>query len=237
MATVAQAAERDQSFWQKMMLGIALFIVFGFAQFALRGFVQPTKAPLYVHFHGLVMLSWLGLAVVQATLIRRDDLALHRRLGWIGVILAATVVVTGSFVGLRAIETGRQPFFFSPAYFLALTQLGILFFAGLVAAAIAYRRQTEWHRRLMLGALIMIMEPALGRTLPMPLIMPWGEWLALAVQLGVFALIVRHDRKVLGHVHPATLAAMATVVLAHVVVETVARVPAWIALADGLAPA
>lgn len=237
MATVAQAAERDQSFWQKMMIGIALFIVFGFLQFALRGFVQPTKVPLYVHFHGLVMLSWLGLSVVQATLIRREDLATHRKLGWIGVVLAALVVATGSFTGLQTVMAGRQPFFFTPAYFLALTQIGMLFFAGLFALAIARRRETEWHRRLMLGVMILIMEPALGRTLPMPLIMPWGEWLALVVQLGVFSLIVRHDRKALGQVHPATLTAMGIVIMAHVVVETVARIPAWIALAEGLAPA
>lgn len=237
MATVAQAATRDQSFWQKMMLGISLFIVFGFAQFALRGFVQPTTAPLYVHFHGVVMLAWLGLSVTQATLIRREDIALHRKLGWIGVLLAAAVVATGSYVGLQSVQTGRQPPFFSPPYFLALTQIGILFFAGLVAAAVAYRRQTEWHRRLMVGALIMIMEPALGRVLPMPFIMPWAGWVILAIQLGVFAVIVHHDQKVLGGVHPATLLAMTFVIVARVVVETVSRVPAWIALAEGIAPA
>jgi len=234
MATLAPATAVDQSFWQKMMIGIAVFIVFGFAQFALRGFVQPAQAPIHVHLHGLVMLSWLGLSIVQAALIQRDNLALHRRLGWIGVLLAAAVVVTGSYAGLRAIETGRQPPFFSPGYFLALTQIGIAFFAALVAFAVVRRRQTEWHRRLMLGALIMIVEPALGRLLPMPFIMPWGEWLVLAIQLGVFAIVMRHDRKVLGHVHPATLAAMLVVTLSHVVVEAVARIPAWIALAEGM---
>lgn len=237
MATVAQAAERDQAFWQRMMLGIALFIVFGFAQFALRGFVQPMAAPLTVHLHGLIMLAWLGLSVAQATLIRRESAALHRRLGWIGVILAAAAVVTGGFVGLQAVQMGRQPPFFTPPYFLALSWLGVLFFAGLVAAAVANRRRTEWHRRLMVGAMIMIMEPALGRILPMPFIMPWGEWLVLAVQLAVFAILVRHDRKVLGLVHPATLMAMIVVTLAHVAVETVSRIPAWVALAERLAPA
>lgn len=234
MATLAPPAARDQTFWQRMMIGMAVFIILGFAQFAARGLAQPAAAPAHVHFHGLIMLAWLGLAVVQATLIRRDNLALHRRLGWIGVLLATAVVVTGSYVGIKAVEMGRQPPFFSPSYFLALTQIGIVFFAALVAAAVAHRRKTEYHRRLMLGAIIMILEPALGRVLPMPYIMPWGEWLVLAIQLAVFALVVRHDRKVLGHVHPATLMAMLVVTLSHVVVETVARIPAWIALAEGM---
>lgn len=237
MATLAQAQTRDQSFWQRMMLGIAVFIVLGFMQFAARGFVAPTQAPIYVHVHGAIMIAWLALSVAQAWLVQRDNLALHRRLGWIGVVLAAAVVLTGSYVGIRAVETGRQPPFFAPAYFLSLTQVGIAFFAAIVALAVSRRRQTEWHRRLMVGALIMIMEPALGRVLPMPFIMPWGEWLVLAIQLGVFLIVVRHDRKVLGHVHPATLTAMAIVTLAHVVVETVAHIPSWIALADSMAPA
>lgn len=237
MATLARADTRDQSFWQKMMLGIALFIVVGFVQFAARGFVQPAQVPIYVHLHGAIMIAWLTLSVVQATLVRRDNLALHRQLGWIGVVLAAAVVVTGSFVGLRAVETGRQPPFFSPPYFLALTQIGIGFFAATVALAVARRKQTEWHRRLMLSAMILIMEPALGRLLPMPLIMPWGEWLALAIQLAVFMIVVRHDRRVLGHTHPATLTGMAIVTLGHVAVETASRLPAWIALTQGLVPA
>jgi uncharacterized membrane protein YozB (DUF420 family) len=237
MATLAPSAVRDQSFWQKMMIGLALFIVFGFAQFAGRGFVDVGRVPLYVHFHGALMLCWLGLSVVQATLIQRSNLALHRRLGWLGVALAAGVVITGSFVGLMAIQTGRQPPFFTPPFFLALTQIGILFFAAIFALAVARRKQTEWHRRLMLSALIMILEPALGRVLPMPLMIPWSEWAVLAIQLGVFGIIARHDRKVLGYVHPATLTGMAIVTAAHVVVETVSRIPAWVALAEGLTPA
>ena len=234
MATLAPPAARDQAFWQKMMLGIAVFIIFGFAQFAGRGMVDVGRVPAYVHFHGVVMLLWLGLAVTQATLIRADNVALHRRLGWIGVLLATAVVITGSYVGLKAVEMGRQPPFFSPPYFLALTQIGITFFAALIAAAVICRRGTEWHRRLMLGAMVMLLEPAFGRVLPMPFIMPWGEWLVLAFQLGVMALVLRHDRKVFGGAHPATLAAMLAVILSHVVVEAVARFPAWRALTEGM---
>ena len=237
MATLAPATAVDQSFWQKMMIGIGLFIVFGFAQFTLRGFADPFGAPVHVHLHGIVMLGWLGLSVVQATLIQRGNVALHRRLGWLGLLLAAAVVVSASYAGLHAIETGRQPPFFTPAYFLALTQVGMAFFAGLIALAVARRRQTEWHRRLMLGALIMIMEPALGRVLPMPFIMPWGEWLLLAVQLGVLALVMRHDRRTLGAIHPATLIAALAITVQHCVVEALAIVPAWQDLAARVAAA
>lgn len=231
MATLAQAHVRDQAFWQRMMAGISLFIVFGFAQFAARGFVDPAAAPIHVHIHGLVMLSWLTVAVTQATLVQRDNLTVHRKLGWAGVALAALVVILGSYTGIRGVELQRQPPFFTPAYFLALTQVGAVAFGGLVAFAVVRRKQTEWHRRLMVAAMIAILEPPLGRTLPMPLIMPWGEWVALLVQLGVFLLLVRHDQRVLGRVHPATLTGIAVVTITHVVVETLAVTPAVIALA------
>lgn len=231
MATLAKPQVRDQAFWQRMMLGISLFIVFGFTQFAARGFVDPFAAPIHVHAHGLVMLAWLSVAVIQATLVQRENLALHRKLGWAGIALAATIVILGSYTGLRGVELGRQPPFFTPAYFLALTQVGVVAFGGLVAFAVVRRRQTQWHRRLMVSAMIAILEPALGRTLPMPLIMPWGEWLVLAVQLGVFLLLVRHDRRVLGRVHPATLTGIAVVTLTHVTVELLATAPVVVAIA------
>jgi hypothetical protein len=227
MATLAQVETRDQSFWQKLMLGMAVFIVFGFAQFGARGLVDYRGVPVYIHLHALVMLAWLALTVTQATLVARDNLVLHRKLGWLGAALAVIVVCFGSYIAIMIVKAHREPPFFTPPYFLALTQVGLLTFAGLVGAAIVRRRETEWHRRLMVGALVMLLEPALGRTLPMPLIMPWGEWLALAVQLGVLAIVIRHDRKALGRIHPATTAAVLAVTISHCVIEILAISPIW----------
>ena len=231
MATSAQERTVRMTFWQKMAIGLALFIAFGFAQFSARGFVDFGHIPPYIHLHALVMLGWLGLTVAQPMLAERRDRALHRKLGWIGAVLAGLVVVLGSFVAIKIIAAHREPPFFTPPYFLALTQVGLLVFAGLVAAAIARRRETQWHRRLIIGSTVLLMEPALGRLLPMPLIMPWGEWVVLVVQLGTLAIVAGHDRRTLGGVHPATIACMAVVTLTHVVVELLAIAPPVVALA------
>lgn len=223
MATLAHAPGGGFSFWQKMAGGTALFIVFGFGQFAARGFVDYAKAPAWLHLHGLVMLSWLALLVAQPSLIRAGNHALHRRLGWLGAGLAVLVCVVGSFAGLKTIEIAHVPPFFTPPFFLALTQVGIVTFGGLVIAAIVRRRDQRWHERLMAGSAILLMEPALGRVLPMPLIMPWGEIAVMIVQLGVIALIARHDRRVLGRIHPATTSLAAITVLSHLLVEVLGR--------------
>jgi hypothetical protein len=234
MATLAQTRTRDQSFWQKMMLGIALFIVFGFAQFGARGFVDYRAVPGFVHVHALVMLSWLALTVAQATFVARDNMVLHRKLGWVGAGLAVVVVGFSSWVAIMIVKAHHQPPVFAPPYFLARTQVGMLAFAGLIVAAIVRRRETEWHRRLMVGALVLLLEPALGRVLPMPLIMPYGEWAVLAVQLGVLAIVMRHDRRTIGAIHPATTSAVLVVALTHCIVELLAIAPFWQACTDRL---
>jgi len=228
VATLAQTQTREDAFWPRMTIGLSIFILFGFAQFAARGMVNYAAVPAYVHVHAVVMVGWLGFMVVQPMLIQRGNVALHRKLGWIGAAWAAAVVAVCSFVSVKIVQLGMQPFFFTPPYFLALTQVGAITFGALVAAAIVRRRETEWHRRLLVGALVLLMEPALGRTLPMPLIMPWGEWAALAVQLGVLAVVIRHDRRTLGAIHPATTSVVLVIALSHVVVEILAVSPFWI---------
>ena len=114
MATTAAGAVRAERFWQKMAMGLALFIVFGFLQFALRGFVDPAKAPFWVHLHGVAMLAWLALLIAQPTLVSRGNLALHRRLGWVGAGRALFIVGLTIFTGIASLELRRFPPIFTP---------------------------------------------------------------------------------------------------------------------------
>jgi hypothetical protein len=234
MATLADGAAREKPFFLRMILGISVVIVLGFAQFAARGYVNFAAAPLWVHLHGAVMIAWLALLIYQSTLIQRGNLMLHRQLGILGVALAAGIVVLGSFTALRAIALHRVPPFFTDAYFLALTQIGLLAFAGLIVAAVANRDRPEWHRRLMLGAVILLMEPGLGRLLPMPLLGAWGEWLIMVIQLGALALVARHDRRRFIAVHPATVIDAVVIVGTHLAVTLAAISSTVIALGAAL---
>ena len=117
-----------------------------------------------------------------------------------------------------AVQLQRFPPFFGSSYFLALTFTEMLVFAIMVVWAIMLRRQTQWHRRIMIGATIIALEPAFGRLLPMPLLGDWGEWLILVFQLVFVAVLARHDRKIIGHIHPATLASGAIVTAVHAVI-------------------
>ncbi|WP_439568379.1 adenylate cyclase [Sphingopyxis sp.] len=234
MATTAAGAERAELFWQRMAIGLAAFIVLGFLQFALRGFVDPVAAPFWVHLHGGLMLAWLGLLVVQPTLVSRQNMALHRRLGWTGATLAIIITGLGMFTGIASLVLGRFPPFFSPPYFLALTFIESLVFGLMVWAAVRRRHTTAWHRRLMIGATIIILEPALGRILPMPLMIGWSDIPIGLFQLGVVGIIALYDRRTLGAVHPATKAIAVIVIAVRLTIYLVALTPPVIALAERL---
>ncbi|MCJ2184069.1 hypothetical protein MTR62_15395 [Novosphingobium sp. 1949] len=217
---------------------MAVFILFSFGQFALRGFVDLAAVPVWIHLHALVMLGWLGLFMLQPTLIRSGDLRRHRQFGALAIGFAVTLVCLGGFSALMSVRTGHVPSFFSPSYFLALNFFDLAAFALMVGAAVhAAVFDRTAHPRLIVGANVLLLDPALGRLLPMPLIQPWGEFVAMVIQLGVLALVARHDRARLGYVHRATLAGMAVVALAHTLTEMVGHLPALGALATALAPA
>lgn len=225
----------DQGFFVRYAVFLALFILFGFAQFAARGYSSFTTAPPIVHLHGGLMVGWLAIFVTQNLLVHKGELGIHRKLGWFSTVMVVVIAVTGIQVGYNSVAEGRQPPFFPPAYFLLLTSIGSLAFAGMVGWAVAMRRKVQWHRRLMLGGMFILLEPALGRILPMPLFGAWGETVVLAFQMIFVWVLARHDRKVLGEIHPATYATAAVLVGSHALIEVLAVLPPVTAFAAAVA--
>lgn len=234
MATLADSRPAAVTFEQKMSIGMAVFILFGFGQFAARGFVDYAAVPVIFHVHGALMAGWLILLITQASLAGRGSLALHRQLGWLSVLMVPAIMAVASQTCFTAIRLGLTPPFFSGPYFLALVHVNVIIFGLMIATALLRRKETAWHQRLMLGSTVLLLEPALGRILPMPLIMPWGEWLTMVIQLGVVFLMARNDTRTLGQLHPATRWVALCVVAGHVVVELLSVTPAWVSLTEKL---
>ena len=90
---------RDQRFFVRMSIGMAVFVVFAFAQWALRGFVSPATVPIWVHLHGVAMLAWLALFVAQNLLADMSNVALHRKLGWLGFLNGTGMIISGIIQG------------------------------------------------------------------------------------------------------------------------------------------
>jgi hypothetical protein len=167
-------------------------------------------------------------------LAMRGDMAQHRLLGRIGGGLAAFIVLLGIFTGCAALALHRFPPFFAPPYFLALTATESIVFGALVWSAIRRRRTTDWHRRLMIGATVIILEPALGRLLPIPIMGPWAEPAVALGELAVVAIVAAYDRRTLGQVHRATWIVAAVVIATRIAISLLATTPPVVALAERL---
>lgn len=225
----------DQVYFLRFAKAMLLLVVVAFAQWSARGFVVFGAVPVWVHVHGLAMLSWFGLFVAQNWLAANGNLVLHRKLGWLGLALLALLVVLGSFTTVKAVELNRVPSIFTNGYFLALGTVGWPIVIALVSAAVVRRRETELHRRLMLSAYILLLEPAFGRLLPMPLLGAAGPWVEMLCQFGVFGIAMAHDRKVRGTVHPAYWWGMAGLLAMYVVIHVLSGMSAFNSFAEAIA--
>lgn len=206
MATVAQRTDLiagERRFFLVMALAIAGTVVLGFGSDFWRAHDLFFSLPLHVHLHGAVFSGWILLYVLQNWLVASGSVDLHRRLGVLAAFVAAAMVVIGITTTVLAIELHRVPSFFPPGIFLALDVLGVLGFGVLTAWAIVLRRHADWHKRLMLCGTVLVMSPALGRILPMPLLGSFGP-LAVFVAMSVYVLAgIAYDLKSRGRVHPA----------------------------------
>ena len=193
----------ERRFFLIMAIMIALTVILGFTVNAARMHWTVFALPWQVHLHAAVFLSWIILYIVQNWLIVRGSVLLHRQLGMLGAGIAAVMVVLGIATTFMAIEQQRVPPFFPPGIFLVLDVLGVIGFGALTAWAIVLRRQAAWHKRLMLCGTILVMSPALGRILPMPLL---GAFAPLAVFTSMAVYVVAgmiFDLRLRGRIHPA----------------------------------
>lgn len=234
MATVvfptASAEQRERSFFLVMAIAIAVTVAVAFSLFLAAG-ISSFASPWWVHVHGATFMGWIALYVTQNTLVFRNDIASHRRLGKIGAIYAAWAVLVGLILTPVTLAVGRSPPFFTPPYFLALDWVNIAVFGALFYAAIANRKRTDWHRRLMLCATVCVIAPAWGR-----LIVLAGQPMTATVNVAFLSLYViaamLFDWRNRGRVHPAYgwgIGALAAMVAA---IELLAVFPPFVALAN-----
>ena len=233
MATIAQpspaAATGDERFFMRAAIIMAVLVVAAFSNQLAMG-RSTFASPLRVHAHAIVFMGWVTIYLLQNILVATGRTHLHRRLGWIGAAWIAPMIVLGFYVTDAMVRAGHVPFFFRPLHFLIFDPGSVLAFAGLSGTAILLRRRTEWHRRLHFCGMSMLLGPAFGRLLPMPLLQPWA-WEAAFVPTLLFPLAgIWADLRRSGRVHPAWRWGLATMLGAFVLIEAVTYSPVGTAI-------
>jgi hypothetical protein len=224
----------DERFFLRSAILMATIIVAGFS-FQLAMGRSTFASPVRVHAHAILFMGWVAIYLTQNLLVATDRIGLHRRLGWLAAAWAAAMVVSGLIVTVTMVRSGTVPFFFQPLQFLVFDPVAVLTFAGLTAAAILLRRKTEWHRRLHFCGMAILLAPAFGRLLPMPLLQPWAWEASFAATL-LFPLAgAWSDVRRNGRAHPAWKWGILAMLASFALTQLLAYGPAGIAIYDAVA--
>ena len=200
----------DRLFYSGMAVALALTVFAGFAKtFYLRSlFGSPVTAtgatfltPL-TQLHGALFSTWVLLFIVQTTLIANHRVALHRRMGIAGGVVAAAMVIVGTATAIKAAARGAAPPGIDRSAFLAIPLGDMAVFSILVVAALRLRRNKEAHKRLMLLAYISIVVAAVAR---LPGVLPLGPLGFFGFTFIFLVIALLYDLATRRRVHPAYL--------------------------------
>jgi hypothetical protein len=163
-----------------IVIGIILLIVLanvGFYKTYIRHFprfedyVRPDSRQLHftwiMHCHGMMMIGWLLMLLVQPILILKGKIKLHRFVGKLSYVLAPLVLLSMYLVTRAALDrvVVSEEQTAVVARRMALDVPLIIFFAILYILAIVYRHRTLLHSRYMCSTAFMLIGPPLSRVL------------------------------------------------------------------------
>jgi uncharacterized membrane protein YozB (DUF420 family) len=234
MAARAGLPLSERRFFTGIAVATLLTVLIGFSRsFFLRplfpNWPSPSEGIFYVH--GAAFAAWIVLLVVQTSLVAGGRTSLHRTIGPLGAVLAATMVVLGTVAALTAAQraTGFVGIPVPPLQFLAVPLFDMALFATFTALAIARRRDAQSHKRLMLLATVNLMTAAIARW---PMIGALGPPAYFGLtDLFIVALAV-WDFRTRGRLHPVTLWGGLLILISQPLRLIVSGTAAWLAFAQ-----
>lgn len=191
-----------RKFYVTIALAAALIVAIGFGPtFYLKPLFGAPPLTALATLHGFLFTAWIFLLIVQTTLVAKGRTDIHRKLGIAGAVLAAAMVVIGLKTAIAFAARGMSPPGAPPALsFFAIPFFSITLFAIFVTLAIALRRDTATHKRLMVLATAAILGAAIAR-LPFAAAGIPPVFFAIT-DLFLIAGII-HDWRTMGRVHTA----------------------------------
>lgn len=155
---------------RRIIVAIILLIVLvhiGFFKSYIQFFPEFDGFKAAQHFHGMMMMGWLLMLLVQPILILKGKTKLHRRIGTLSYVLAPLVLLS-MYLVIRSrydvyLERGGQTK--TVIAWLSLNFRLMVFFAVLYFLAIYYRNRPALHMRFMCSTALLLIAPALVRVL------------------------------------------------------------------------
>jgi hypothetical protein len=236
-ATAARPANPERRFFLAMILAMEAAMLFGFARSVfLRPLFPDLATPPELYFyavHGTLFFGWMSLLLVQALLVSARNTALHMRLGQIAYGLVPLMLVAGIYGSLVAAR--RPGGFFGvpvpPHQFLAVVLGDMAMFALFAGLALVFRRSDpQAHKRFILLASIVFMDPSIGRW-PVAFVAenPMASFLLKCAFLIPMAGWDLTSRK---RLHWATVLGAVVLIAEGLLRDPIGASPQWLAFAD-----
>jgi hypothetical protein len=215
-----------------MSLLISSAVAYGFGQTIGTNLIHPSVSrPWVLYVHACIFFGWVAVFVVQTALVQTRHVRWHRRLGWVGAAIGASIPTVGVATALSMARFNIHHSQDTPdgaAAFLIVPINDMVAFSVCVALGILWRRRPEHHRRLLLIATCCLTAAAFAR-------FPFITVQALRWYAGVDALIllgVARDLVVSRNIHVVYRYALPALVLGQVVTMMLflRSVPAWMAI-------
>lgn len=208
---VAERQLAERRFYSRMGLLLLALVLIGFGpSFYLKPLdlihyprPNPSLTP-GVMVHGLMFSAWMAVFIAQTQLVAAGRRDLHRALGAAGMVLGAALLPVMYLTAVWQVARANQPPVSDPLTWTAVPLAGIPAFAALLLLGLRYsRRDLQAHKRLMLGLMIMVMQPALHRFPIFPPTLLFFVIVSILTWL-LFVPLFLWDRRTIGRLHWAT---------------------------------
>lgn len=231
----AVARRRERAFFLAFLLFGLLGVVLGFVPPSWTRFHGRADypAPIQLQIHAGLFVAWVGLLAAQIVLIRRDQVALHRRLGMVAVAMLPAMFVSSVFAETYGEQfyalhnPGSERFFIVPIYSLSL-------FTLFTSWGLIRRRTRAEHKRLIYFGTAVLFGAAWSRVtspLLMPLVGETGPSMVIHHFLMTNVLLLAlplYDWRAEGRVRRVTAIGTAIGLLAEAAVCAIFYAPWWL---------
>jgi hypothetical protein len=131
---------------------------------------QSPAAPLILHVHAAVFAVWMLIVTAQVTLVMKDRVRWHMKMGWFAAGWACVMAVVGPWAVMSWMALNVNKFLHPPLprpllppQFLAVNLVDLLGFLVLLGWGLTLRKNPAAHKRLMILATVSLADPGFAR--------------------------------------------------------------------------
>lgn len=189
--------------------------------------------PKDIHWHAFFATSWVFIYFIQALLINRKRFDIHQMLGYLSILFAVGVLISGFVVSIGLVErallrnnAGAKPT-------LLVNLLDLVLFSILYILAVSKRKSGIEHKRLITLAAIVLSNAAIfriGRFVIGPGFL--SILLAIVLTSGVILLFIYLEKKQSGRPNKTLWRIALAIICVHIIRIPLAISPAWSTIAD-----